>query len=129
MDISEYRNRNRKRIELPSGLAGFVRLPSVMDMAAYPGLVGGAENGTGDKGEGEFNPDFLHCVLRRCFIPERGKMTDKEPGDCLPGELSIYEIDKEDTGAIVAAVGEMGAENAPPGGEAGGGAAFPETSD
>lgn len=129
MDISEYRNRNRKRIELPSGLAGFVRMASIIDLAAYPGMLGGTMNGTGDKGEGDFNPDFIHCVLRRCFIPERGKMTDKEPGDCLPGELSIFEIDKEDTIAIVAAFSELAAENASPGGEAGGGAAFPEAAD
>lgn len=128
MDISEYRNRGRRRIELPSGLAGFVRAPSVMDLAAYPKLLGATMNGD-DPGEGDSTREWIHCLLRRCFIPERGVMTDKEPGECLPGELSVHELDAEDAGAIISAVTAFGADAAAPGGEAGQDAAFPEGAD
>ncbi len=91
MDINEYRNMGRRRIELPSGLAGFVRQPSVMDLAAYPKLLGTTMNGEGGGGSDSAG-EWMHCVLRRCFIPEGGEMTDMEPGRCLPGELSVHEI-------------------------------------
>lgn len=125
MDINEYRNKGRRRIELPSGLAGHVRQPSVMDMAAYPALMGGGGNGNGEADENAYARDMYHCILRRCFIPDGGAMTEKEPGKCLPGELSIHELTADDAGAVVSAVNEMGKE----GQTAGGGARFPAGAD
>ncbi len=111
MDISAYRNRGRRPIELPSGLRGFVRAPSVMDLAAYPRLLPAGQNGAAEDAAGRAAAmgDWVHCVLRRCFLPERGAMTDKEPGACGPAELSVHELTAEDAGAILAAVGELGA--------------------
>ena len=116
MDINEYRNKGRMRIELPSGLAGNFRLPSIMDLAAYPQLMG--HNGNGGPQEGGEVRDMYHCILRRCFIPDGGTMTDKEPGKCLPGELSIHELAPEDTAAIIEAVTTQENKEGSPGGEA-----------
>ncbi|MDP6366901.1 MAG: hypothetical protein QF787_12255 [Nitrospinota bacterium] len=110
MDINEYRNMGRKRVELPSGLAGFVRAPSIIDLATYPKLIPANMNGAkpgGGAPEDEVNREMYHCILRRCFIPDGGAMTDKELGGCLPGELSVHEITPEDAGAIAAALGEL----------------------
>lgn len=123
MDINEYRNKGRQRIELPSGLAGYIRQPSIMDLATYPNLMG--QNGNGEAKEEEHAHDICHCILRRCFIPDGGTMTDKEPGKCLPGELSIHELAPGDAGAIVTAVNAMGSEEVSPGREAAGEARFP----
>jgi hypothetical protein len=133
MDINEYRNMGRKRVELPSGLAGFVRAPSVMDLATYPKLIpanmnGGKPGGGAPDDEG-MNREMYHCILRRCFIPDGGAMTDKEPRGCLPGELSVHEITHEDAGAIVAALAELNKENQAPAEEAGPDAAFPAGQD
>ena len=130
MEISAYRNRGRRPIQLPSGLAGFVRAPSVMDLAAYPKLLAQSLEGAGAQPEGAALGEWVHCVLRRCFIPERGAMCDKEPGACGPGELSVHEIDAGDAAAILNAVTELTGENTGEGLAAGGGsivedAAFP----
>ncbi|MDA1001509.1 MAG: hypothetical protein O2807_13460 [bacterium] len=130
MEISAYRNRGRRPIELPSGLAGFVRAPSVMDLAAYPRLLAQSLEGAAAPPEGEALGEWVHCVLRRCFIPARGAMCDKEPGACGPGELSVHEIEAADAAAILNAVGELSGGNAGEGPAAGGGpivedAAFP----
>lgn len=127
MDINEYRNKGRQRIELPSGLAGYIRQPSIMDLAAYPNLMG--QNGNGEAKEGGEAHDMYHCILRRCFIPDWGAMTDKEPGKCLPGELSIHELSPEDAGAIITEVTALSGEGQAAGGEAGGEARFPAGSD
>lgn len=130
MEISAYRNRGRRPIELPSGLAGFVRAPSVMDLAAYPRLLAQSLEGAAAQPEGAALGEWVHCVLRRCFIPVRGAMCDKEPGACGPGELSVHEIDAADAAAILNAVTGLTGENTgerPGAGEGAGaeGAAFP----
>ncbi len=110
MEISEYRNRSRRPIALPSGLRGFVRPPSVMDLAAYPALLGVTMNGGADASRrAEATRDWVRCALRRCFIPERGAMCEKEPGECLPGELSVYELAPADADAILEAVAALSA--------------------
>ncbi len=114
MDITAYRNRGRTPIVLPSGLEGFVRAPTVMDIAAYPALLRAPVNGDGGEGGDRETPleDWVHCILRRCFIPARGVMCDKEPGLCGPGELSIHELDSEDATAIMNAVQELSTQSA-----------------
>ena len=105
MEISEYRNHGRKPITLPSGLKGFVRAPNLLDMAAYPKLFAGASNGAaGEEEQYALTGEWVHCILRRCFVPERGSMTEKEPGRCLPDELSIHELAPADADAIFNAV-------------------------
>ena len=123
MDLTEYRNRNRRPITLPSGLRGFVRAPSVLDFADYPGLLV-LRNGRGEERGGETGREWLHLVLRRCFIPERGVMCGKEPGQCMPGELSVHEVAPEDALALLEAVSALGAERGRPEGSPAGGA-FP----
>ena len=121
MNISEYRNRNRKPITLPSGLEGWVRPPSIADMTRYQGLLrafmGGASPGAL---EGDLLRDFIHCSLRYCFMPKEGVMSDKEPGQCLPNELSIHELSEEDASAIFTAVREMGGLRGRPAAQEGG---------
>jgi hypothetical protein len=116
MDLTEYRNRNRRPVTLPSGLKGFVRAPSVLDLSAYPGLLASALRGGGE--EGDSAREWVHLVLRRCFIPERGVMCEKEPGQCLPGELSVHEVAPGDAAALLEAVAALGGprEAAPAGG-------------
>ena len=129
MEISEYRNQGRRPITLPSGLKGFVRAPNLLDMAAYPKLFAGAAGGAaGEEERYALTGDWVHCILRRCFIPERGSMTDKEPGRCLPDELSIYELAPADADAVFTAVTAMQNEEAAPvpGEGAPGGDAFQE---
>ncbi len=105
MEISEYRNQGRRPITLPSGLEGFVRAPNLLDMAAYPGLLAGAANGARSEEEQHaLTGEWAHCVLRRCFTPARGAMSDKEPARCLPDELSVYELAPADAEAIFGAV-------------------------
>ncbi len=90
MDINEYRNMGRKRVELPSGLAGFVRAPSIIDLATYPKLIPANMNGAkpgGGAPENEVNREMYHCILRRCFIPDGGAMTDKELGGASRGSF------------------------------------------
>ena len=123
MDLTEYRNRNSRPITLPSGLRGFVRAPSVLDFADYPGLLV-PRNGREEERGGEAGREWLHLVLRRCFIPERGVMCGKEPGQCLPGELSVHEVAPEDALALLEAVSALGAERGRPEGSPAGGA-FP----
>lgn len=129
MDLTEYRNRSRRPITLPSGLKGFVRAPSVLDLADYPGLLAQALGGGRGEGAGEAAREWAHLVLRRCFIPERGVMCAKEPGQCLPGELSVHEVSPGDAAALLEAVSALsgGREGAPAaGGEAApAGGAFP----
>lgn len=128
MEISEYRNRGRRPITLPSGLKGFVRAPSLLDMAAYPRLLAGApEGGADEEARGALAGDWVRCVLRRCFTPEGGVMTEKEPGRCLPDELSVHELAPADADAIFSAVASLQEEaSAPASGEdAPQGAAFP----
>jgi len=110
MDLTEYRNRNRRPITLPSGLRGFVRAPSVLDFADYPGLLV-LRNGRGEERGGEAGREWLHLVLRRCFIPERGV-------------LSVHEVAPEDALALLDAVSALGGERERPEGPSGGGA-FP----
>lgn len=129
MEISEYRNHGRKPITLPSGLKGFVRAPNLLDMAAYPKLFAGAANGAaGEEEQYALTGEWVHCILRRCFVPERGSMTEKEPGRCLPDELSIHELAPADADAIFTAVTAMQNEAAAPvpGEGAPGGDAFPQ---
>ena len=105
MEISEYRNHGRKPITLPSGLKGFVRAPNLLDMAAYPTLFAGAAHGAaGEEEQYALTGEWVHCILRRCFVPERGSMTEKEPGRCMPDELSIHELAPADADAIFTAV-------------------------
>ncbi len=128
MEISEYRNRGRKPITLPSGLRGFVRTPSILDMAAYPKLLAGAPDGAADQEERHaLAGEWVRCVLRRCFVPEGGVMTEKEPGRCLPDELSVHELDPGDADAIFSAVTSLQEEASSPasGEDAPRGAAFP----
>ncbi len=130
MEISEYRNHGRKPITLPSGLKGFVRAPNLLDMAAYPKLFAGAANGAaGEEERYALTGEWVHCILRRCFVPERGSMTEKEPGRCLPDELSIHELAPADADAIFTAVTALQNEAAipAPGEDAPGGDAFPAT--
>jgi hypothetical protein len=87
-------------------------------------MNGGKPEGGAPEDEGK-QREIYHCILSRCFIPDGGAMTDKEPGECLPGELSIHEITPEDAGAIVAALGELNKEKQAPAEEAGPDAAFP----
>ena len=128
MEISEYRNHGRKPITLPSGLKGFVRAPNLLDMAAYPKLFAGASNGAAS-GEERYalTGEWVHCILRRCFVPERGSMTEKEPGRCMPDELSIHELAPADADAIFTAVTALQNETAAPAPEEGapGGDTFP----
>ncbi|MBI3024092.1 MAG: hypothetical protein HYY66_00160 [Candidatus Tectomicrobia bacterium] len=125
MDLTEYRNKNRRPVTLPSGLRGFVRAPSVLDFADYPGLLAPAlQNGRGEERGGEAKREWMHLVLRRCFIPERGVMCGKEPGQCLPGELSVHEVAPEDALALLEAVSALGGERRKPEGSPAG-AAFP----
>ena len=113
MEISEYRNHGRKPITLPSGLKGFVRAPNLLDMAAYPKLFAGASNGAASEEERyALTGEWVHCILRRCFVPERGSMTEKEPGRCLPDELSIHELAPADADAIFTAVTALQNETA-----------------
>ena len=115
MEISEYRNHGRKPIILPSGLKGFVRAPNLLDMAAYPKLFAGAANGASSEEEQyALTGEWVHCILRRCFVPERGSMTEKEPGRCLPDELSIHELAPADADAIFTAVTALQNEAAVP---------------
>ena len=104
MEISEYRNHGRKPITLPSGLKGFVRAPNLLDMAAYPKLLAGVSGAAGEEEQYALTGEWVHCILRRCFVPERGSMTEKEPGRCLPDELSIHELAPADADAIFTAV-------------------------
>ena len=128
MEISEYRNHGRRPITLPSGLKGFVRAPNLLDMAAYPKLFAGASNGeAGEEERYALTGEWVHCILRRCFVPERGSMTEKEPGQCLPDELSIYELAPADADAIFTAVTSLQEEASVPhpGEGAPGGDTFP----
>ncbi|MEK6711012.1 MAG: hypothetical protein AABZ64_10580 [Nitrospinota bacterium] len=123
MDLTEYRNRHRRPITLPSGLKGFVRPPSVLDLADCPALLSSSMRGGREPGEGDSAREWMRLVLRRCFIPERGVMCDKEPGQCLPGELSIHEVASEDAAALLEAVSALGAERAAAAAAAGNGGA------
>ncbi len=128
MELSEYRNHGRKPITLPSGLKGFVRAPNLLDMAAYPKLLAGASNGAaGEEEQYALTGEWVHCILRRCFVPERGSMTEKEPGRCMPDELSIHELAPADADAIFTAVTALQNETAAPVPEEGapGGDTFP----
>ena len=128
MEISEYRNHGRKPITLPSGLKGFVRAPNLLDMAAYPKLFAGVSNGaSGEEEQYALTGEWVHCILRRCFVPERGAMTEKEPGRCLPDELSIHELAPVDADAIFTAVTALQSEASVPALEEGapGGDTFP----
>ena len=71
--------------------------------------------------------EWAHCILRRCFVPERGSMTDKEPGRCMPDELSIHELAPADADAIFTAVTALQNDAAAPAPEEGApeGDAFP----
>lgn len=122
MDLTEYRNRHRRPIVLPSGLRGFVRAPSVLDLAGYPALLAASLRGGAQ--ERDTASEWVHLVLRRCFIPERGIMCEKEPGQCLPGELSVHEIAPADAAALLEAVSALGGERADPEAAPAGGA-FP----
>ncbi|MBI3127898.1 MAG: hypothetical protein HYZ11_09865 [Candidatus Tectomicrobia bacterium] len=123
MDLAEYRNRNRRPVTLPSGLRGFVRAPSVLDFADHPALLAQRNGGEG-RGE-DATREWVRLVLRRCFIPEGGVMCEKEPGRCLPGELSVHELAPEDAAAILEAVSALGGGPAGPEASPAGGA-FPE---
>ena len=129
MEISEYRNRGRRPLTLPSGLRGFVRAPNLLDLAAHPKLIAGAaeDAAAGEEAQYALTGEWIRCILRRCFIPERGSMTEKEPARCLPDELSIYELAPGDADAIFSAVTALqGEAAAPPTGEdAPEGGAFP----
>ncbi len=115
MEISEYRNQGRRPVTLPSGLRGFVRAPNLLDVAAYPKLLAGASEGaSGEEARRALTGEWIHCVLRRCFAPERGSMTEKEPARCLPDELSVYELDPGDADAIFSAVAALQEEASPP---------------
>lgn len=114
MEISEYRNHGRKPITLPSGLKGFVRAPNLLDMAAYPKLFAGVSGTAGEEEQYALTGEWVHCILRRCFVPERGSMTEKEPGRCLPDELSIHELAPADADAIFTAVTALQNEAAVP---------------
>ena len=115
MEISEYRNRGRRPITLPSGLRGFVRAPNLLDVAAYPKLLAGASEGAaGEEARRVLTEEWIHCILRRCFAPERGSMTEKEPARCRPDELSVYELDPGDADAIFSAVTALQEEASPP---------------
>ena len=129
MEISEYRNHGRKPITLPSGLKGFVRAPNLLDMAAYPKLFAGVSGAPSEEEQYALTGEWVHCILRRCFVPERGSMTDKEPGRCMPDELSIHELAPADADAIFTAVTALQNEAAAPAPEEGapGGDAFPAT--
>jgi len=114
VEISEYRNHGRKPITLPSGLKGFVRAPNLLDMAAYPKLFAGVSGAAGEEEQYALTGEWVHCILRRCFVPERGSMTEKEPGRCLPDELSIHELAAADADAIFTAVTALQIEAAAP---------------
>lgn len=135
MNISEYRNRNRKPITLPSGLKGWVRAPTIMDYSRYTGLLRGlVKPGSLDGAAFRLAMEQkAEMALRWCFTPEGGAMTEKEPARCLPGEMSIQDLDPPDAIAIYNAVyadegpSPSAGASAPEGGkEAPGGAAFPD---
>lgn len=125
MNISEYRNRNRRPITLPSGLKGWVRPPTILDYSRHTALLRGLVKPEGLDGAAVrlAMEQKVVMALRWCFTPEGGAMTDKEPARCLPDEMSIQDLDPGDAAAIYNAV--YGEETPAPAGEAPKGEAFP----
>ncbi len=114
MNSNECRNANRRPVELPSGLKGYVRRPNVSDYQNYPVIFDAAMNGgeeylraKGPEYGTRFESEFGACALRRCFVPDGMVMTEKEPNDCGKRELSVHDLTPEDAAAIVNVVIEM----------------------
>lgn len=131
----DYKTRNRKIIDLPSGAKAQVRALSYRDMLGLrhmvaPNLGGPRPRQTDAAREAAVDDEarLYDLALSRClaWIEYEGKhlvpATGKPWTDCGEEEISIDEIDQKDGRAIFEAVAELSGF----GGEAAQAATFPE---
>lgn len=116
----DYKARNRKTIDLPSGASAAVRALSGLDMMALsrmvaPNLGGGRARQTGAALEAAAADEtkLYELALSRClaFIECGGKRLAPVAGKpwnlCAEDEIAIEEIDQKDAKAIFDAVMEL----------------------
>ena len=93
MDFPTYRRQNLIPIELPSGLTGTMRKPSIIDLAEHPDIRAKIDD------DEDMTPRTI-AITRLCFLDlielDQGKAVDKPPRECNESELSIREFTQED---------------------------------